>query len=333
MRIVKFMSELVSVIIPVYNVEKYIKRCVVSVLSQTYTNLEIWLVDDGSTDGSPAICDELALMDERIKVIHKQNGGLSDARNTALDLMTGEYVTFVDSDDAIHISMVERLISIAIKEKAEIVSAKLVKWMGDSIADETVQFNETSSELELYRDEKVFEPLFNRYELQTVTACGKLYSTKVFENTKFTVGKIHEDEFIIHHLLGNAKVVVMCNEALYYHFYRNDSITNSKYTLKNLDAVYAIEDRISFFEDRNEERYSFLSKKSYLRRVQFHYYSLKKYYPDEKAKVQNIVNRYKELYRSIKGSLTKGERIRYGLFITMPFVNKLLKGLMGARKI
>ena len=191
-----YMEDLISVIVPVYNVEQYLERCINSIINQTYKNLEIILVDDGSTDSSGSICDTLYTSDNRILVIHQDNGGLSCARNTGIDHNRGKYVTFVDSDDWIDIRMIEKLYSRIIKDNSQIAFCNLayVDQQGNEYYDEPDKTDHILDEYQFWHD----------YYLKKnngcyIVSCAKLIRRDVFANgIRFRVGKICEDEFIIH---------------------------------------------------------------------------------------------------------------------------------------
>lgn len=329
------MNKLVSVIVPIYNVEKYLKRCVDSIINQTYKNLEIWLVDDGSTDLCPKICDEYSKLDDRIKVIHKENGGLSDARNVAMDQMNGEYVMFVDSDDFIHPEMVERLIDYINFYDTDITIGRLEKGGLDNFKCEKLDSLDNSRKtVKLLENIEIHRALFDDYfKGSMVPACGKIYKSKIIADIRFPVKKIHEDEYVVHYILDKCKKIAFTDEYLYYHFYRDNSITNTKYSLKSIDAVEAIEERCKFYEAKKDEELIFLSYRDYLRRIQYHYYSLKKYFPEEIPKIDKIKSNYKNMYRKIVNQMSIKDKIRYGLFVWMPNANKLIKSLLGAKKI
>ncbi len=235
------MQELVSVIIPIFNVEKYLSRCVDSVLAQTHQNLEIILVDDGSQDDCPTLCDEYAFKDERIKVIHKENGGLSDARNAGIDIAKGEWLTFVDSDDAISPIFIERLLG-CVTEK------------GLKLA----QCGYTRFELELPNEVNVLKTsLVNSKEIieniDTATntaAWNKIYHRSLFNSVKFPFGKIHEDVATTYKLFYQCESVGLLDGGLYYYFHNPDSITTSKIKLNKLDLIDAYKEQTEFFKDK-----------------------------------------------------------------------------------
>lgn len=247
-------EDLISVVIPVYNVGLYLERCLNSVVYQTYTNLEIVLIDDGSTDESGLICDEWAQKDNRIKVIHKKNGGLSDARNYGIKEAHGDYLMFVDSDDAIALSMIQILHDVANRSCADIVFC-------DYGIEEQIIHRKYNGNIEIVELDKMeaLQGLYNEKHIKMVIACGKLYKRHLFNNNAFEVGRIHEDEWIMHKLLDESRKIIYVDIPLYFYFQREGSISNDKKSIKNLDYLYALEDRMAFFYDR---QYDELYKKT-----------------------------------------------------------------------
>lgn len=228
-------SPRISVIIPIYNVEKYLERCVDSVLAQTFTDIELILVDDGSTDSSSAMCDAFAAEDDRIRVIHKQNGGLSDARNAGIEAAAGEYIGFVDSDDYIDADMYEFLYGIAQKENADVAMCELYHcYAGKDIFRHSADYYEVTDSIGAVRC--VLES-----KITSVTAVNKLYRKELFANLRFRKGKTAEDAFIMVDLLSKAKTVVITNAQKYYYFHREGSITTKPFNTRDLDAVEAYE--------------------------------------------------------------------------------------------
>ena len=220
------MQPLLSIIVPIYNVEQYLDRCIQSILNQTYQNLEIILVDDGATDCSGAIADSYAAKDKRIKVFHKENGGLSDARNYGLEHVTGDYILFIDSDDFIVNIMCERLITVASSNNADIVSCNYYIYRGDddiSIHTMSVQDDKrtiTGMDMLRYYLLKT-EP----FDLNVVW--NKIFKLDLFngvEPVRFPKGRVQEDNFTIFRLFLNANSIVTVNEPLYYYVQRAGSI-------------------------------------------------------------------------------------------------------------
>lgn len=215
---------LVSVIVPVFGVEKYLKRCIDSIINQTYKNLEIFLVDDGGTDNCPKMCDEYAKQDKRIKVIHKKNGGISSARNAALNVFSGEYVTFVDSDDWVEETYVEELY------KAIKINDCDLAACGDNRYDENGHLLEPSSYLcrnQKFKKEEVFDAFWNRAVLR-LTAWAKLYHKSIFKTLRYPEGMNYEDAYIIVDICNNVKkgVITISSRLYNYVFKRHGSITS-----------------------------------------------------------------------------------------------------------
>lgn len=222
------MRELISVIVPVYGVEAYLDECVASIVAQTYDNLEIILVDDGSPDNCPAMCDRWAKKDSRIRVIHKENGGLSDARNAGLEIATGEYIAFVDSDDWIEPQMYETLYHAMKAENADMVSCNMMIYYSDHKASrgyETYTVGKSEHFLSLLYDDTIFP----------VVAWNKLYRRNLWEEIRFPVGKICEDAFTTYLLVHRADKIVHIPEPMYCYRIRQNSIMTSPFSQKRMD--------------------------------------------------------------------------------------------------
>lgn len=231
----------VSVIIPVYKVEKYIHRCVDSVLNQTYRNLEIILVDDGSPDNCPTICDEYASLHSNVRVIHKENGGLSDARNAGIDVAEGDFITFIDSDDYVEKNYVEVLLNNMLKDHADISCCKHLAVYGDRIVKEYtgnyyVLDTEKALEMMLYHDD------------MDVSAWGKLYRKELFDGIRFPVGRYYEDAATTYRLIDRANVIVLDSRPLYNYIMRDDSITNDAFSDRKMDLIKSTEEMTSFIK-------------------------------------------------------------------------------------
>lgn len=241
---------LISIIIPIYKVEKYLRRCLDSVLCQTYKNLEIILVDDGSPDRCGKICDEYAQSDSRIKVYHKDNGGLSDARNYGVERAHGDYITFIDSDDYVAPNYIEYLYILIDKYKAEISVCCMIQTDSDTV---DYPINELLPEEQILTGYEACERLLDDMYLTLVTACGKLYARQIAKSYIFPVGKNHEDEATTCKYYYSSKKVVIGNRCLYAYYKNNSSITNTQGEEFNFDAEWALEHRALFFEE-NEEK-------------------------------------------------------------------------------
>ena len=186
-------KQLISIIVPIFNVEKHLDRCILSILNQTYKNLEIILVNDGSTDGCSVICDQYAIYDSRIKVVHKFNEGLSSARNVGLDIATGKYVTFVDSDDSVTKDYIEVLYDALKKTNSQISIGDFIKVKSEEfvIKRDTI-LNES---FQIFSPREAVQKMYNNpLNIHFVTVWGNLYQIDLFKSLKFPFGKIHEDE-------------------------------------------------------------------------------------------------------------------------------------------
>lgn len=220
------MGELISVIIPVYNVEKYLKECIESVIGQSYQNLEIILIDDGSTDKSGMICDKYADVDARIVCVHKKNGGLSDARNSGLDIMTGQYLVFVDSDDFLPINAIEVLYNIITEKRADIVIGNYIRVDEKGIM---IQENLSYSDVILTREEAMENIL-----TYGCAAWARMFSKRVHNEYRFPVDEINEDEAIVLKILEKCSIIATTAACVYNYRCRDESITTQVFSKKRL---------------------------------------------------------------------------------------------------
>lgn len=240
---------IVSVIVPVYRVERYLTRCVDSLRAQTVKNIEIILVDDGSPDSCGKMCDDFATQDSRIQVIHKKNGGLSDARNAGIDVAAGEYLMFTDSDDWVEPDMVETLLYAALVCNAQIAEGSFDNVYPDRTVPET---DETGAWV--VGDKYLALNGMMHWKNFKCVAWNKLYHRDLFADGKrYLVGKLHEDEFFTHLAFYDATQLVFVDKTLYHYDHtRDDSITGAKFNLGGLDVVEALRERSAFFQEKNE---------------------------------------------------------------------------------
>lgn len=238
----------ISVIVPVYNVERYLPQCIESIQKQTLKNLEIILVDDGSTDSSGDICDRYAKDDDRIVVIHKENGGLSDARNAGLDIAKSEFIGFVDSDDYIAENMYEMLYNNMLANDSDIAIGDIVyvNEYGVPLAEIN---NQSPMKDECLSSEQAQYKLIEEQNHYYVVVWSKLYRRKLFKDLRFEKGKIHEDEFLVHHIFAEADMVSTVKAGVYYYRQREASITTKPYSIKRLDGLEAFYDRVIFYRE------------------------------------------------------------------------------------
>ena len=241
-------EELISVIVPVYNVERYVEKCIQSICCQTCRNLEIILVDDGSMDHSGAICDEWAGKDPRIRVIHKKNGGLSDARNAGIEIAAGAWYMFVDSDDTITPDTVERLYDAAMTHNGEIAVCNMVRIYDDGA---TEPFYSPVQELTVWNGQQRFETL------KQPSACNKLFRAELFEGVRFPKGKFYEDTFVYHVLAHRAQRIVLTGHDGYYYLSRRESILgHPKFTDRYFDFIEAVYTRMTYLLEHKVPYYA-----------------------------------------------------------------------------
>ena len=243
----------VSIIVPVYQVEKYIRQCVDSILAQTFTDFELILVDDGSKDKSGQICDEYAVLDQRVKVIHKENGGLSDTRNCGMDQAVGNYFMFVDSDDYIAPTMLEYLYKALMNKEADIAVCNFLYFFEE---DRKRDFS-TNIQSEVLSGAEIFYSRKNErvYGIWTV-AWNKLYKRETLGNVRFRFGKYHEDEFWANDIYQMDIKVVTIPECLYYYRQRDNSIMGRKNIKRDFDILEALQERIAvyFMDERHADQ-------------------------------------------------------------------------------
>lgn len=234
---------LISIIVPIYNVKEYLNRCIDSILNQSYHNLEIILVDDGSTDGSGKIIDSYSVSDKRIVIIHKKNGGLSDARNFGIEIATGEYFLFVDSDDWISKEYVETLLMLALKYDSDLVIGKIRKTFGNKVINDKQM---------ILCEEKSKEETLKKILLQDgidVSACAKLYSRNIFKQIRYPKGKLYEDFYIFGDIIESANKILITSYSGYYYFIRSGSIMQSSFNSNRLVLVEKAEEYVNYFDE------------------------------------------------------------------------------------
>ncbi|MBR4677177.1 MAG: glycosyltransferase [Bacteroidales bacterium] len=295
-------NPLVSVIIPIYKVEPYLRECVESVINQTYKNLEIILVDDGSPDNCPKICEEYALQDSRIKVIHKENGGLSDARNAGMKIATADYWSFVDSDDVCHPQMIEVLMEPLIEDKGLKMSACTYTKNSDKWNE---NFNNSA--------QKISALDYMSIDFWTV-AWGKIYHKSLFYDIEYPKGRLHEDEFTTYKLAYNSGKVGYVDSPYYYYRQREDSITGTPSIKGIADEFIAHWERLDFFEEENAT--DFLGK------------SINMFSHNIISNKKIIKNRIKESIKKCSyQDLSLYSRIKINLKMIFPFIDGIKKRL------
>lgn len=316
------MEHLISVIVPIYNVEKYLRKCVDSIINQTYKNLEIILVDDGSPDNCPKICDEYAKQDIRIKVIHKENGGLSDARNAGMKVARGEYISFIDSDDWIKPEMIEGMYNRMIEDKSDLVSSGVI-WVD---VDGTEIRTATVSENCVLNTEQAMKELINDGKLKQ-HVWNKLYKADLIKNILFDKGKYHEDVFWSYKVIGEAKRVSIDKNSYYFYVQRSKSIMGEKYSAKRLDALDAMKLRCEYTKDKFPKLYN-NALSVYIGSCMYHL-QLALLADIDKAVIKNIISRID--YRkngNVFENLAGKQKLWMHIFVLMPTATCRLRNLL-----
>lgn len=317
----------VSVVVPIYKVEKYINRCIESILNQTYSNIEVILVNDGSPDNCGKIAERYSQIDNRVKVIHKNNGGLSDARNFGMKHVTGEYLIFVDSDDWIEQTMIEVLVNNCIKHKADVVQSAFYYAYEDKLLLDN-RFHSRKEEPIILDNRTLMYELVKNEKVKNF-AWGKLYKTKMILDITFEKGVLFEDVYWAYKVMHLVNKYLIIHEPLYNYFQRNDSIVTT-YTSKNLDIIKGLRERHHFIE-RFYKELTDESLKSILQMSLIHYNLL-------------LINRKKDIgglhrkeiqlyvrknYHKLKKAVNKDKQLTHQLllFSLHPFLNVLYLGL------
>lgn len=311
--------EKISVIVPVYNVEKYLHRCIDSILSQTYRNLEIILVNDGSTDNSGEICEWYKEQDKRIKVIHKKNGGQSSARNAGLEIATGEYVAFVDSDDWIIDNMYEYLLGLIKKTESDVATIDFIFARDET--ENKYRYSKKKINIKVYENKEILrEYLIEGTIRGSYSFCRNLYKRKLFKNVKFPNGKINEDIVTNYKVLMNAKRQVKSNYIGYFYFQGGVSTTRAGLRKKDFDLLDASKELVNLTQNESYKDIKYLAEVKLARS----YFSLL-------AKIAFYGIDDKELNeKEIIGYLTRKLRGNY-LFLVkspMPLNRKLMMTLL-----
>lgn len=320
-------NDLISIIVPVYNVEKYLPQCINSIINQTFKNLEIILVDDGSLDNSGKICDEFSKIDSRIIVIHKENNGLSSARNAGLEIAKGDFIGFVDSDDWLDENMYETLLKLIKDNDSDISCCKFIKA---AHSDEKIPVIDN----EIIKSFTNIEGLNNFYTdlyTQTVVAWNKLYKRNLFNNVVYPTGKIHEDEGTTYKLFYKANKITYTNKPLYYYRTTPNSITTRKFNKKRLDIIDVYDEKIKFIKTINNSHIYSKTLKWYLFTLINCYFECYENMEDNEKYLASIKNKISETYKEYNRA-TEKQLHWVILFSIFKFNPKLYKFIMSSIK-
>lgn len=257
-------GDLISIIVPVYNVERYLERCVDSIINQTYFNCEIILIDDGSTDNSARICDEYKERDSRILVIHKKNGGLSDARNKGIDIAKGKYITFIDSDDFVAEDYLEFLYDLLLSAKADVSVCLYQKY--DKVSDIKKKQGIKKEETVFSGEEAVIDLCYQKNIPNS--AWGKLYKRSLFENIRYPRNRLYEDLGTTYKILVQCTRVSFSSQKKYYYYQRVGSIMNKKFSESNMDRIIVSKELLNTLGRRNTVLYKAAVSRFFISNIQ-----------------------------------------------------------------
>jgi glycosyltransferase involved in cell wall biosynthesis len=320
-------NDLISIIVPVYNVEKYLSQCINSLINQTIKNLEIILVNDGSLDNSGKICDEFSKIDNRIIVIHKENNGLSSARNAGLEIAKGNYIGFVDSDDWLDETMYETLLKLIKDNGSDISCCKFFK-AADSGEKIPAIDNET---IQSFTNIEGLNNFYNDLYTQTVVAWNKLYDKNLFDNIIYPTGKIHEDEGTTYKLFYKANKITYTNKPLYYYRTTPNSITTRKFNKKRLDIIDVYDEKIKFIRTINNTEIYSKTLKWYLFTLINCYFECYDNMEDNEKYLTSIKKKISETYKDYNRA--KEKQLHWViLFSIFKFNPKLYKFILTSMK-
>lgn len=327
------MTDLISIIVPVFNVAPFLPRCIESLINQDYKNIEIILIDDGSSDGSGMICDEYADKDSRVKVYHQEYHGVSGARNKGLDISSGEYIMFLDSDDEAHPHYVSKLFNTLNENNLDIAQCCLIRIKNGKRINEL----EVKDSVQIFSGLEMQCKIFERNRYFTMCLCGKLFKKSLFDGLQFPIGRINEDESLIYLLMYRAGRVGVIDDYLYYYHYNGNSITEKKYNIHRLDSFYMLEEKYNFYVQVGLLDLANKTANEYFSQMSVALLNGKR----EAEDYSQILKKARELYnkdrKSIleKANLTKDKwlfmKLSYLSFSFVPFYGKLLRFILSHR--
>jgi len=309
----------VSIIVPIYNTSTLLDRCIESLVNQSYKNIEILLIDDGSTDSSRQVCAYWAEKDNRVKYIHQENGGLSRARNTGIDNAGGQYLCFVDSDDCVSPFYVETLLESCLENDVKI------SFCGYTLTDETtlpenIELPDSQYTTEIISGYGYFERIYTHQEIAYVVVWNKLYHHSVFENLRFTEAHICEDEGIIHHIIDKCDRIAVSYQPLYFYTLRPGSIMTTKgFRPSGMDVLEFWTERMDYFRAKGWDNLVYFTMKNYLVKCLELYNSIDSETPDGTAYKNLLMQAYKAMLTDMKNNPVYSKKFvlqmkYYGMF-------------------
>lgn len=303
------MDNLISIIVPIYKVEPYLRQCVDSIINQTYKNLEIILVDDGSPDGCPQICDDYAAKDTRVKVIHKENGGLSSARNAGLDIAKGDYIAFVDSDDWVEKEMYEHLMSLVIKYNVDVATCAVNSVVGTK----NTKCKPVEQTENVYKSNDLFDKLFiDAYNVKS-EVWNKVYSRQIIGDLRFKVGQIYEDLYFDRILFSKNCLVAVSNYPLYNYRVNREGSTNSFFKNNRFAIFDELDDYIAMFQQQRRNELVELYE-SYAAEFAVTFYHQASNLNTSKEMKKEIINYFKRYYNTSNKNILKIKKCKMFAF-------------------
>lgn len=326
-------NELITIVVPIYNVERYLEKCLTSIILQTYKNLEIILVNDGSTDNSLKICEEFKKNDDRIKIINQKNAGLSAARNTGINEATGEYIAFIDSDDFVSCKFIENLYKEALKNNCDIVCCDFYY-----INEIEKKWYIKEKENKVYTSIEAIKDIFIGKQNTEVMTWNKLYRLELFNkyDIRFPVGKLNEDNFTTYKLYYYSNTISLINDKLYYYLQRKNSIMNTSFNKKRLDILDSISEVKTFFSDKSVNLENEIKAYEYFTKVNLLNVMIRENYDKETR--DNLIKSMKKKDKSLRKNKCISIKFKFVLIMIRNNIKMyekllLLKDKLQKRKI
>lgn len=325
---------LVSIIVPVYNVASYLRRCVESLLLQSYNRIEIILIDDGSTDSCPEICDEYLEKDNRVKVIHKKNGGLSSARNAGIEISKGLFLSFVDSDDVVHPKFIERLVR-AVEQTGKKMSVCLFSHFSDETPPCFVDKEVAPKPMSADKAISLYCELTPIRSTALISCCTKLYAKSLFETLRFPEGKIYEDGLISYKLIDDAGGVALVDDPLYGYYMRQNSIMGVKENHPYKVVLQPYKEAICYFEKKDKVDVAILFYPPMLMREIYRYWVAKHVQHNQLESTEILAGFRGDYKKMLKCNLPLKYKVLFGVLSMFPWIynvyRKFMPGFIGGR--
>lgn len=315
---------LISIIVPVYNVENYLDRCIESIVGQTYRNIEILLLDDESTDKSGEICDKWAMKDVRIKVFHLPHGGLSIARNVGLREMTGRYILFVDSDDYIAKDLIETAYNNLLKHEADLVIFDFINFYSDKDKIEALR----DKKISLIERQQVLYMMYGKRADVVFLVWNKLYKKEVFAGIMFPEGRVYEDNAIAHKVLERCNIIVYDENPYYFRQLRKDSIMgkSKQFSKRNLQILYGQRERCELYGELEDKRLVSLAYAEYMHTLIVSYYNTRFILKDKNI-CNDLYREFCRVYKLTKGKIKFDRKKTVGYYLFGHFPKMVTTGM------